>query len=74
MLVLPRADLVAQTVYWLLKEEHDAKPGAVPMIPFDALSHDVQQQYRDLVERVYRAIDRCTVQSVDVEHLRTLTP
>lgn len=53
--VLPRADLVAQTVHWLLKEEHDAKPGAVPMAPFETLDPDVQKMYVDNVERVYRA-------------------
>lgn len=69
--VLPRADLVAQTVHWLIKEQHDAKPGAVPMAPFEELDPDVRQMYVETVERVYRAVDRCTAQEVDVEHPRT---
>lgn len=69
--VLPRADLVAQTVYWLVKERHDVKPGAIPMAPFEDLDPDVRQMYIDNVERVYRAVDRCTAQEVDVEHPRT---
>lgn len=71
-LVLPRAALVAQTVYWLLKEEHDVKPGAVPMAAFEDLTPDVRQVHVDNVDRVYRAIDRCTVQEVDVEHPRSM--
>jgi hypothetical protein len=71
--ILPRVDLVAQTVYWLLKEEHDAKPGAVPMAPFETLDPDVRQVHLDNVGRVYRAIDRCTAEEVVVEHPRSVT-
>lgn len=69
-MVLPPANLVAQSVYWLLKEGHDVKPGAVPMAAFEDLDADVRQMHVDNVERVYRAIDCCTAQEVDVEHPR----
>lgn len=65
-LVLPRVDMVAQTVYWLMKEEHDAKPGAVPMAAFEELDPDVRAMHMAAVERVYRAIDRCVPGAVDV--------